>query len=367
MLYYLMAFSTSLTFVAISESQFKKNKNKSGVLFSIIAIFIVCWLAGIRGYSVGTDVLYYAVPQFEYAKQFSDYFSYMSISQIEPLYALIVFLTSKFCSDVSVLLFLSQLLVLVPIYIVLYKKKNSISITFGMFIYYFLFYNLTLNIMRQSIACAFLMLSYIYYEEGSKKTCLLCTIIAVLFHDSAIIAVVLYILLSLIVNSRVSFIKQIFYIVITVIIILNIQSIVDVLTNQICILPIEYYKRFVSRTNTTNISVFEIIFRSVFVFLPVILFILTKAKDKFKEKYNYFSLIGYVISFMVLVSEYLIRFSYYFQFFFVLTIPSIPKSISRKGNMRIIVYTVLGIIILCYWYVIYILWGWHGTVPFVLK
>ena len=65
--------------------------------------------------------------------------------------------------------------------------KEAYPICFGMLVFYYLFYNTSLNMMRQWIAMAilFMAFSYLILEE-KKKYCIL-TLVACLFHTSAIL------------------------------------------------------------------------------------------------------------------------------------------------------------------------------------
>ena len=177
MYYYLGTFISSLIFIYMAEKQFKRHKKIIFILLSTIALFIPCWLAGIRGDTVGTDVMVYAIPQYNYAKSFSNFFVYSAFSGIEPLYSFLVFLCSKFNLGVSVLLFISQFLVILPLYIVGLKKIDQLSLTFFMFVYYFFFYHITLNMMRQSIAYYFVCISFfialLIVDSNSSVFCFL--------------------------------------------------------------------------------------------------------------------------------------------------------------------------------------------------
>ena len=366
MYYYLVTFLISLFFVLLAERSRKFNRNKIFVLFSAIAIIIPCWLAGIRGESVGTDVMVYAVPQYNYAQSFSNFFTYTLFSSVEPLYSLLVYICSKLNLGVTTLLFLSQLFVILPIYVVGVKKQKKLSLTFFMFIYYFLFYHLTLNMMRQTIACSLLLLAYTHFEEKQKIKYITLSIIACLFHSSALVAVILFAAVDYANSGKGSFLKKTGIVLATAFLAFNFQSIINIVINQLGLLPQDYYQRIIRGMQDNTISIFETLFRGVFVAFPLLTIVAGKIKDTELRKYNFVSIMGYVFSFLALIAQYLVRFSYYFQFMFLLTLPMAVRKFTSKGYQRLGVYLVLVIVVIIYWYIIYIGWGWYGTMPYVI-
>ena len=367
MYYYLGTFISSLIFIYMAEKQFKRHKKIIFILLSTIALFIPCWLAGIRGDTVGTDVMVYAIPQYNYAKSFSNFFVYSAFSGIEPLYSFLVFLCSKFNLGVSVLLFISQFLVILPLYIVGLKKIDQLSLTFFMFVYYFFFYHITLNMMRQSIACAFLMLALIYFEEGNKKKCIILCALAFLSHSSSLIAILLFFAFYYASNGRGSIVKKAVIVISAGFIALDFQNIANFIINQLGFLPSEYYNRIINSMQTNTISSFDYICRGCFVFLPFLLIFGKSTQGSRIRNYNFNSAMGYIFSLFALISQYLVRFSYFFQFMFLLTMPISVKKYTKNSAQRLLVYLALIIGILVYWYIVYIGWGWYGTMPFVIN
>lgn len=335
-------------------------------LFSAIAIFIPCWLAGIRGESVGTDVMVYAVPQYNYAQCFSGFFTYVLFSDLEPLYSLLVFMCSKLGLGVTTLLFLSQLFVILPIYMVGVKNQKQLSLTFFMFIYYFLFYHLTLSIMRQTIACSLLLLAYIYYEEKQKSKYIPLSIFACLFHSSALIAVILFVTFDYANSGKGSFLKKTGIVLVSGLLAVNFQGVINIVINQLGLLPQEYYQRIIRGMQDNTISIFEILLRGVFVAFPLLTIVIGKIKDTKLRNYSFVSIMGYGFSFFAFIAQYLVRFSYYFRFMFLLSLPMAVRKFTSKGYQRFGVYLVLGVIVIIYWYIIYIGWGWYGTMPYVI-
>ncbi|HFI0731699.1 TPA: EpsG family protein, partial [Streptococcus suis] len=163
--YYLNTFCISILFTFLSERGFRKNKNIKGWICGLIGIISLSYLAGIRGASVGTDVSIYVIPYLERFKYFPTLFGFLSNSTIEPGFALLLFLNAKFFATPFFVLFVSQLLVVFPLYLIFYKFRETNSMTLSMILYDFLFYNMSLCIMRQFIATAFFLTGVIIFSD----------------------------------------------------------------------------------------------------------------------------------------------------------------------------------------------------------
>ncbi|APA93621.1 EpsG family protein [Myroides sp. ZB35] len=92
--------------------------------------------------------------------------------------------------DFNLLLIISSLLVLVPVYLVI--KSHSPYKFFSLFLYYSLyFYLFSLNITRQSIAVGFTLLALVYLIDDKKKKFVLFVLLATGFHTTAILSLFL--------------------------------------------------------------------------------------------------------------------------------------------------------------------------------
>ena len=170
---YIICFLISSLFFWLSEKQ-KKNT----VFFASIAIFIPCFLAGIRADSVGTDVSVYLEPMILNAKSAQNFQSYLlsswqqgwvvrGVNDIEIGFSFLVYSIIKLFNSRHVLQFVIQALTIIPIYIGLVKRKEK-NLWIGMLVYFCFFYNISLNIMRQAIAMAFVFCAFQYLMEKKK-------------------------------------------------------------------------------------------------------------------------------------------------------------------------------------------------------
>lgn len=163
-------------------------------------------VAGIRDFTIGTDVSSYVLPNFDFASlafKFSDYNSYISnlkgygytsVGIVRPTelgYNLLTFLFSRITATPHWLMFALQFLTLYFILksVVFVFKKFNISVTFQVFAYISIFYLQSLNIMRQSLAVAIILYAILCFSEKKYKHYILLQILACLFHSTAIVGV----------------------------------------------------------------------------------------------------------------------------------------------------------------------------------
>ncbi len=159
-------------------------------------------MAGLRAVTVGTDTTSYALPLFELASSsgsFTEFYSsswyrlwyYSDVSSFEIGYLAIVWLSSKL-ESFQLQLFLTSLLTVGPFYLAFTIKRNELSMPLCMTLFLLVFYNTTLNGMRQWIAVAFIFLALFgVYQQNlllrQQKKVIILLLIAILFHLSAIL------------------------------------------------------------------------------------------------------------------------------------------------------------------------------------
>lgn len=199
---YFIAFFMSCLFTYIANNKFNKNKKKSGILFSFIAIFILAMLAGLRDTSIGTDVEYYLTVDLNSASNFSNFFSYYNYCGEELLFALLVFVVNKCFNNINFLMFIIQLIMTILVYLEIYRNRKKYNMALSMFIYCIFVYPRFLNIIRQGIAISIVIFSMRFVENKKIKKFLTTIIIASFFHRTAIIALSLYFLYNNVKNNK---------------------------------------------------------------------------------------------------------------------------------------------------------------------
>lgn len=193
--------STFLVFFASTS----KGKIPS-LVFAIGAVLSVSVIAALRNISVGDDVTMYITRQYEY--YFSDapmtVFKYLRTwRQMEPLFNLLMYTTARLKLRVYTAMGVLALITNGFVYAGIRKRNASFERSVIWFSYCFLFYNATLNLMRQYVAVAILF--YLFSEPGKLRfrKVFSYTILAVGFHFSGIIGLLLWLLRMLFVSPRI--------------------------------------------------------------------------------------------------------------------------------------------------------------------
>ena len=159
---YIITFISSCVFLGLSEKSRSRYIKK---LLVFIAILLPCILAGMRADTIGTDVKVYVEPLYNAAKQSTSFSSYMN-----------------------------QRWYVIWIYFGLKRMDKKYPIWLGMLVFYLMFYNTSLNMMRQWIAMAILFWGLSYLLTNKKKKYFIVVIVACLFHTSALMGFAIYFL-----------------------------------------------------------------------------------------------------------------------------------------------------------------------------
>lgn len=182
-------------FGILSEISFKKGYKKLGIFNLIISLFSLCFLAGVRDLTVGTDIYYYFYQIFyDFTHTEIGILAEFANTGVDIGFIVLVYI-GKIFNNVSISMFIVELAVLAPIYIFAYRNRKKYSITFIILIYCLTMYVRSFNLMRQSIAISLLILSMDYFKDRNIKKSLICFILATLMHKTAIIGLIIYVII----------------------------------------------------------------------------------------------------------------------------------------------------------------------------
>ena len=203
---YIITIVLCMILCIISDVFMNKKKYKTTVVFMSFAVTALCLLAAFRSEYVGRDVHTYLTILFD---DFSKGTSLIAEIQsthaggIEPLFMLLVYLTSGFGS-LNVVFFFIQLAVTLPVFIYGYKtkKEDNVPISLTTFIFLMTMYVYSFSMMRQSIAISFCLLSLHYYKKKNNKISFLLLLIAFLFHRTALIMLLIMFLYRVSCSSK---------------------------------------------------------------------------------------------------------------------------------------------------------------------
>ena len=365
MLIYLIAFFASYFLLVYAE----KGKSKKISLFiSFIAILIPSILAGLRDYSIGTDIEVYGNIWFRNAvdaarsNNLSGYIQRAINSDIGALYAMLNYIVAKFTSSAHWFYFVLSFVTTGLVYKAAKDNDDIIDAPFAMLVYYFLFYNQSLNILRQGLALVFVLCSFKSIREGKIFKFIVWTVLGYMVHLTAIVGVVLFIVYK-VVNSKLKVYAKVGILAATVVVVAEFSYVLDFLIG-IGILSSKY------EMYGTTFQRGGGYIRLFFLCLPnlILLFMLVKQNIAKKEieALKFYVVIATAISFLAFRMTYITRMALYFDMLLVISIPLTCdnmkyKIVNHKNNLNrwgMIAY------LLFYWLFVYVHRNSGETVPY---
>lgn len=346
----------------------------SSFVFSIIAIMVPCITAALRDQSVGYDVRNYLIKNYYHAKSclsFTEFYNTRPFN-VELLFALLTYVFSKL-NNLKLLFFSIELLIVSPVYLTLYKRKKEGSMTIGMIIFLFFFYNFSLSGMRQSIAMSFLLLAYQYYKENRKISSIVIAIFASMFHTSVFIMV--FVFCGSICISKLPVKKQkciyLFAIIASILLFIFYGQVAILIANFLHMISPRYsfyiknYLAIYSGKTLANIPLTDLVCKSIVVFVFWIAHKTGAKKDRMFMNMFIMVLLGrYFVLFNANFYEAL-RLAYYFDYLLIIFIPTINVVVKNKLN-RIIYNGIFIISGFLYWMHFIMIIGGYYTNNYIL-
>ena len=198
-LYYLI-FITAFCFF-LAADRFKNGTVAK--LCTLSGVLVLAFFAGARDLTVGIDtyttVQAFFIP-FDSVSSLDivDYTGYTE----EPIYRYLSFILHRVTHEPWIFLFIAQLLTAGPVAIGLQRYHKKIFLSVGMLVYMLLFYQVSLNIIRQSIATAFLFWAFVECLNGFNLRGVFLSVVSILFHKSGIIGAVLIFLILILAKVK---------------------------------------------------------------------------------------------------------------------------------------------------------------------
>jgi hypothetical protein len=207
MIIYVISFAISCLIICFAE---KSKDNALSTTLLWLAIFVTAVVAGLRADTIGTDVRTYVEPMYNLAKQSNSYVEFLNssffkeyvntkISSTEPGYLLFVYIIAKAVGSLAANLFFTQLFINAFILFGIWHFRDKMNVWLGMLVFYTLFYNESLNMIRQWMAMSVLVYSFKYLSEQRWGRYLICILFAASFHSSGMVGLLfllVYYLLS---------------------------------------------------------------------------------------------------------------------------------------------------------------------------
>ena len=294
---------------------------------------------------------------------------FVKIYEFEPGFNLLVFLSSKFSSNISFLKGIIQFLILFPILNGLSELKIS-NRWFHWAIYLLIFFNMSLNLMRQSLALSFIFLAFSNLTNKKYNKVLYYSLIAFLFHYSSIIGIII-LLIYYIFNKR----TKIKYLRINSEIVISLRMILGILLTLILLISLLSYKsigQFLLLFGNTQYYGYlngdlAFSFNQILLRLPALLMLIFRFnKIKLKNDGYFWALIiifETIISQLATLTEYTSRIVSYFSIYSIVYYPILVNSFNKRilHNFAICFVLIFSVV---YWFYIFVYLQTGETVPY---
>lgn len=349
----------------------KNKKNvRYGKLIMICIIVMFSMVAGLRDYTIGTDISFYVRPIFNYSinNTLTDLFV-MESTNLEPLYLILNYVSANVFNNMGAVLFCLQFIVILFVVMRICDYTYTKKMWIGILAYNCLYFPISLNLMRQSIAMAILFWGsrYLFGEKCNIKKYLICMLFSVGFHVTGIIGLV-FLFCSLYYSKHITtgrdkslFIKSLLLVAGTIVAIMFFDKAVEIIAG---LAP--FMNKF-NRYSEQAYSGFQI--NPFLIRIPLILLTFLSWKEYKKGNNENYLLFIFVVFDLLLAqlraySAGLYRLSIYFAYFKMIQLPCMIYS-NRRYKI-ITTYTVCFILIITWYYQI-VLQGNEEVYPYIFR
>lgn len=229
-----------------------------------------------------------------------------------------------------------------------------------------LFFNMTLCIVRQCVATSLILFSYFCLDKKGKKRYIVL-LIAFLFHYSSVLFMLMCFIFELCKRKKYKTLYKGIILVLTITAFAFIPSILQFLAQMFGGFAGKYYQTFIMKQSASNgISWTETALRGTLLLGPVIAFIKNKENEEY-EKNVFFMILAIVLSIGAVLSEYLIRISYFFDYFYLIGIPYSVKYYSANNTSKLSYNAIIVGFAFLYWFIVYNTWNYFGVFPYLIQ
>lgn len=367
---YLIVFLIVILSTYRAEILYKKGYKIRGTIYIFISILAMSILAAVRNDEIGKDIKSYVIPPFKWALQYN-FTEFIKIGNLESGYMIFTFIIANIFKDYHWILFFIQFIISIFIYCFAYKKRDEMHMWLVMIVFLLLMYNDTLTMMRQNIAIFLIILSYITLKEKKYVKTIILYIVAINFHNTAIISMLGYIFIIINYSTKIERNSKKYIntaiLAIFIICLLFYQKILYIFTFNISILPVKFYEYFSTEyyLDTVNISKSILLFKIVWILIASI-YNKTIKEGQLPKLILIFLIIDLAIYFISFKLGPVMRLGYYFSYPALLNlIPQLTKMLKKNRYNRVCSYMLIIVFLFCFWYFNHILHNESGnTYPY---
>ena len=376
---YSIAIVPSVLLAARAETNYRKQRTNRFVFLMTLALLPPCLLAAFRGVTVGNDVLVYAKPVYLLASKADSLLSLLRMqTRYEIGYLTLAYVASHGFHTFHAMLFLTQLLVLTPIFIGAHRLRNYAPAWSVVMCYLAFFYVSTFNIMREGIATSFIFLAFAEIQNKKYYRSALCAALGILFHSTAAIGIALILFILWFRNIKSTKTRAALLIIITLVVPICMSRWTQILTMLVnlglikarYLKYIDYLQDGTYLTDLYFVNYLELGVRWIGVLIPLLFY----QKDNSENgRFQYSLLIGtllgtmiYTSVFVALHSSYGYRVSFYLETLLVVWMSTLARERLSLEKFPLKTFVLLISVVACF-LVLYVWRGVHGTLPFFFQ
>ena len=384
---YLVAFLVSILFIA-AGSKFSTRAIKN--LFYALGILTLVLLAGFRSYAVGYDISIYVIPVQNTILNKGVPLSELLVNRLsieEPLFLLLHYVTVIIFHNSHVFLGIVSFLICGFVFLGIRNLFREENYWLPWLAFCLLFYNASLDLLRQMIAVAMVFYLFSDFRKLNIKRLVPIALVATGFHYSALIVVPAYVISKVMQSEKVN--KYVKYIL--AVLVLLVPVILPLITSPLISFLVGHdlldkkYNVFIFNFREDSLFSFdpENLFITCFCVFICALYVLlerfyskrfrrrrkTDAENKstglILQRSNVFNIFIALLDLIYASTGSLfnIRFQYYVSIFKVRYLSAYSESrLSKPVKIALSVLVIAGL--LFYWYYANIIKKAHSTVPF---
>lgn len=354
--------------LAVVGNHFGSKSNTIKSLMLLASALLFCFFAGSRALEVGSDTAGYGFQSYYEAHSLNLETFYFSSTFREwaPLFKLLCWFSSAFSDNIFWYLFAIQLATVLPLYYALCRSLDR-YMPFGLFVYGIVFFPMSFNLMRQMISMSFLLLAIIEANDKKPLRFLFWILIAMGFHNSALIGVYLYPIIYYITTVGGSFSRGprvLIFIVLNTALISAAPQILQFTDS------IGFYSAYTSGSGVASGGGMRTIVLTFFILIAISFIgaILVKGTER-RTKLSEAGLVAVVVFGMIclplsLISFWLYRIGFYFLYAAILAIPNCAYQI-KDNTSRFSFLFFCGALLLFWSYNYYVIQGSHQVIPYL--
>lgn len=325
------------------------NKNSKLNFYDILIMIVLITFSSVR-YYVGTDYgLYLNI--YDRIAVYGPIRG-VEINGVELGYSFLNYLTYRLFGEGYFIFFMSSILIIIP-FIVFIKKYSENYVISIIFFYCFSFFTNSLNIQRQYIAAALLLISSIYILKEKYVTSFLFVLTALFFHRTAIVFFIVY---PFIKQKKITRKNYIFLFLFGIIATILFDSAISLIARVF-----DKYALYEGTISKPGIGTLLTV--SIFIAFSIALMIRMNANKLAGNKIVYAKIFLLGIPFYIMsIKSYLIMRigMVYFGVFMIILLPEFFKDYDWR--LKIIVYNTY-IIVMSIWFYFYLV-SQNGVVPY---